>query len=291
MLGKLLVEEGERVVCVISRSKTSAQKAGRFLRCRNTSTALTAVPPDTNLILVTTPHGAIEEVAGALARAEHLDFRRLAVCHASGMLTSDALKPLQEKGATVFSFHPLQTFPRDFEPRDIVGRARGIYYGVDGSPKGLRKARQLARKLGGNVIEIQPGLRVFYHAACVVASNHLTTLLWILETMFQTLRTHEKEFYRVFKPIVMATLHNIENTSPARALSGPVARGGVETLADHLASIKTYAPGLISYFSQLSEETVKLALVKGSINDMQAAALNNCIQSYRDSHVNAKDYH
>jgi predicted short-subunit dehydrogenase-like oxidoreductase (DUF2520 family) len=198
------------------------------------------------------------------------------------MLTADALAPLVERGATVFSFHPLQTFPRDFQPRDIVDSVRGIYYGVDGSARALRKARVLARHLGGRVIEIPPALRPFYHAACVVASNHLTTMVWILETMFQTLRVRERDFYAVFKPIMTATMRNIEATSPAEALSGPVARGGVSTLREHLASIRSHVPGLVPYFAQLSEETVKLALVKGSIDASQASALNSCIQSYRD---------
>jgi predicted short-subunit dehydrogenase-like oxidoreductase (DUF2520 family) len=105
-------------------------------------------------------------------------------------------------------------------------------------------------------------------------------MLAILESMFQTLRTTEEKFYPVFKPIVYATLNNIEFTSPTKALSGPVARGGVETVADHFASIEAYQPDLIPYFAALSLETVKLAESKGSINQVQASTLRSLFQSY-----------
>ena len=281
VLGKILVENGQTISCVVSRSKTSARNTGRFLRCKNVSDSLCSIPAHTDIVYITTPHAAVPEVAVDLAHVEGLPFRRLAVCHASGMLTADALSPLRQKGATVFSFHPLQTFPRDFEPRAIVGFARGIYYGVDGEPPAVRKARAFAARLDGKIIVIPPELRALYHAACVVASNHLTTLFWMLEQLFDRLQTREKDFFRVFKPIIMATLRNIEATSPTRALSGPVARGGVETVREHFTAVRDGAPALLAYFSTMSLETVHLALAKGSVTGRQADALIQLIQSYQ----------
>jgi len=284
VLGKLLVENGDRIVAVISRNETSAKNAARYLRCRNASTSLAFLPPATDVVFITTPHGAIEQVAEDLARTEQLEFTRLAVCHASGMLTADVLDPVHRRGAKVFSFHPLQTFPRDFSPRDMVESARNIYYGVDGAPEALRVARQLAKKLGGTTLEIRPEMRSFYHAACVVASNHVTAMLSVLERMFQVLDITQTKFYPVFKPIIMATLKNIEATSPARALSGPIARGGVETVTEHFNALNTFAPEFVSYFAELSRETVRLASAKGSIDEKQRQALLNLIQSYMPTH-------
>ena len=280
VLGRILVENGEEVVCVVSRTRMSAKAAGKFLGCKNVSDSLSAIPASTNLICITTPHASIGEVARGVARLDHLRFRKLSVCHASGMLTAKALAPVARRGATVFSFHPLQTFPRDFHPKDIVPTARGIYYGVDGSRVAVKKAEGLARSLDGKVIEIKPALRVFYHAACVVASNHLTALLSVLESMHGHLRTTEKDFFRVFNPIIMATLCNNERTSPAEALSGPVARGGVETVAAHFESIKRIAPDLIPYFGTLTLETVRLAERKRSITRERASAMRKLVRSF-----------
>jgi predicted short-subunit dehydrogenase-like oxidoreductase (DUF2520 family) len=281
-LGRILVENGEKVVCVVSKTMRSAKAGGKYLRCKRISTSLESIPESTNLIFIATPHSAVEGVASNLSRLRHLRFKRLSACHASGMLSAVALDPLRNQGATVFSFHPLQTFPRDFKVSDIVPTARGIYYACDGTPSAIRKAKLLARKLEGRVIEIRPDQRAFYHAACVVASNHLTTMLSVLEVMFRKLGTSEKEFYKVFKPIITATLRNVGGTTPAAALSGPIARGGVETIAEHFSSIKQYAPELLPYFRTLTLETVKLAERKGSIPDDRAKALRELVQSYSD---------
>ena len=286
VLGRILSDNGAAITCIVSRSARSARKAGRFIGCRRTSTSLTSIPPETGWVYITTPHSAVEEVASSLARVEGLNFRRMNVCHASGMLTAAVLEPLRLRGATVFSFHPLQTFPRDFTPRRILPRGRGIYFGIDGPPAGLRSARRLARMLGGKVIEIPPNMRVFYHAACVVASNHLTALLSVLEVMYGRFGEVKREgFYRVFKPIVMATLNNIEATSPADALSGPIARGGIETVAQHFAAVKQFAPELIPYFAALSFETLRLAEAKGSLTAEQRQAMTRLIRSHEGSHL------
>jgi predicted short-subunit dehydrogenase-like oxidoreductase (DUF2520 family) len=190
---------------------------------------------------------------------------------------------LKRRGATVFSFHPLQTFPRDFVPKDIVPTARGIYYAVDGAPHALKVANVLARKLEGRTLKIKPEMRVFYHAACVVASNHLTALLSILESMFKLLGSKERDFFKVFQPILVSTLRNVKITSPGAALSGPVARGGIETVAEHFSSIQATAPELLPYFGTLTLETVKLAERKGSLTKKRALALRNLVHSYTNS--------
>ncbi len=284
VLGKLLARHGEQIVSVVSRTAASAAKGARFLRCPVHATDLAAIPPDVSLVMITTPHGAVEQVARELAALETLNFRRLSVCHASGMLTSRALAPLAERGATVFSFHPLQTFPRDFEPRDIVPTARGIFYGVDGNRAALRRAKDLARRLQGTVIEISPEMRELYHAACVVASNHLTTMLSVLERMYGTIMGGQREFFPVFKPILEATLRNIERTSPAQALSGPIARGGIETVAGHIQALRKHAPDLLPYFSAVSQETVRLAVAKGSIDRARAAELSRLLVELSDGY-------
>jgi len=282
VLGRILSENGATITCVVSRTARSAQKAGRFIGCKRTSTSLSSIPSDTQWVYITTPHGAVENVAGELAREDGLPFRRMRVCHASGMLTAAALEPLRLRGATVFSFHPLQTFPRDFEPRQILQRGRGIYFGIDGSPAALREAGRFARRLEGHVLVIPPEMRVFYHAACVVASNHLTAMISVLEAMHSRYGTDARNYFRVFKPIIMATLQNIEATSPARALSGPIARGGVETVAQHFDAVKKFAPDLLQYFAAMSLQTLHLADAKGSLTAEQRQGLTEVIRSHRE---------
>jgi predicted short-subunit dehydrogenase-like oxidoreductase (DUF2520 family) len=199
------------------------------------------------------------------------------------MLTAAVLEPLRARGAAVFSFHPLQTFPRDFAPVKIVPHARGIFYGVDGPPEGIRVARRLARELEGKCVLIPPDLRVLYHAACVAASNHLTTMLWIVQRMYDRLQIRGAKFYPMFGPIIEATLANVARTSPAGALSGPIARGGTETVAGHFAALQEALPALIPYFASVSTETVHLASLKGSLDPAREEELLRLLHSYQSS--------
>jgi predicted short-subunit dehydrogenase-like oxidoreductase (DUF2520 family) len=104
-------------------------------------------------------------------------------------------------------------------------------------------------------------------------------MLWILEQMFAELKTKEKNFYPVFKSIIEATLKNVAASSPTKALTGPIARGGVETIAEHFESLQRYAPNLVSYYGAVSAETIRLAEAKGSIDKEQARVLYNLIFS------------
>jgi predicted short-subunit dehydrogenase-like oxidoreductase (DUF2520 family) len=279
VLGRLMKRGGAVIGAVVSRTDRSARGGGRFLGCRNAGTDLAAIPADTSLVFIAVPHDAVRAVAEDLSRLGHLRFRRLAVCHASGMLTAGALDPLAGRGATTFSFHPLQTFPRDFPPAAIVPSARGIRYGVDGGAAGLRAARRLARLLGGSVVEVPPELRTYYHASCVLASNHLATMLALLEEMYGRFGTKGKGFYPVYEPIIRATLDNVRRTSPARALSGPVARGGVATVAEHFTAIARTSPELLPYFALMSRQTAALAARKGTLAGERLEAMLALIDS------------
>lgn len=291
VLGRILVENRQCITAVISRSEASARKCGRFLSCRTVSTSLDAIPQKTRVIMITTPHGAIEDVAHALAERQAFSWRGIAVCHASGMLTADALAPLENAGATVFSFHPIQTFPRDFPPRKIVPSARGIVYGVDGPPAGIQMARRLASLLEGRVLLVPPATREFYHAACVVASNHLTTLLGILDAFYQDIAPGRNDFMESFLPILQATLRNVQATSPARALTGPVARGGADTIARHFEAIRRQAPALVPYYARMTLETIRLAVEKNSLTGTQVKELTHLTLSYLNQPIDSEERH
>ena len=272
-LGRLLADAGAEITAVVSRTAASARRAGKFIGCRTVGTSVAVIPQRTTLIYITAPHAAIPGVAEEIGEADGLVHRTLAVCHASGVLTAAALAPAARAGATVFSFHPLQTFPRSFRPAALLDLARGIPFGVDGSAGGVRCARRLASLLGGTVILVPPEARPLYHAACVVASNHLTTLLSVLEQMYRAAGIRRPSATEAFGPIMRATMLNAARTSPAASLSGPIARGGVSTVSAHLDALGRGVPELLPYFVAVSRETVRLARRRGSITPEQASAL------------------
>ena len=278
-LGRVLVEQGHRVGCVVSRTAASARASAKFIGCDRATTNLAEIPGHVNLMLIATPHGAVADVVRALGRLER-PYKGVAVCHASGMLTAEVLQPVKARGATVFSFHPLQVFPRSFAFADILPNVRGIYYGVDGPAAGMRAAHVLARALKGYVFPVPPAKRELYHAACVVASNHLTTLFGTLQEIVHSVDPETKDFLGLFFPIIMASISNTRNTSPGEALTGPVSRGGVETVARHLAALERYTPATAPFYARVSIETTRLATASGSLTPAQKDELLRLLESF-----------
>jgi predicted short-subunit dehydrogenase-like oxidoreductase (DUF2520 family) len=304
IFGRLLAESGAPPDLVVSRTSASARRAARFSGAARASRDLGRLSARTRLIIVATPHAAVSPVAAALAALPQLDFARLFVCHASGMLTAAALAPVAERGARVFSFHPLQSFPRIYRPATLLPSARGITYGIDGGDtEALRMARRLARRLGGRALLVPPHLRVYYHAASVVASTHLAALTSILAEMYaqitgatptgpitentgSSLKTkkasRDNAFYAIYEPLLQGTLGLVKARSPREALGGAIARGGVETLTEHLGAVSTHSPALVLPFAALCVRAIELVRQGGTLPPERIDAMLTAVTRVAD---------
>jgi predicted short-subunit dehydrogenase-like oxidoreductase (DUF2520 family) len=175
--------------------------------------------------VVATPDAAIEGLARLLAPA--LAPGALVV-HLSGAQGLDILAPIGESRADVHvgALHPLQTFATP-DP----GRLDGSWAAVAGPPA----VTDLALELGLRPFVVADDRRAEYHAAAVVASNHLVALLGQLARIAARADVPLAAFW----PLVHATVDNVEQNGAVDALTGPVARGDVATVAAHLDAIAT----------------------------------------------------
>ncbi len=169
-----------------------------------------------DVVVIATPDAEIESVAAALAstvRPETL------VVHLSGARGLDALTALS---CRVGALHPLQSFAARFDATRVAGSWCAI--------AGDRQIEALAAELGMTPFSVEDGDRAGYHAAACIASNHLVAL------MAQVGATTTVPL-EAFGPLVRATVDNVMAMGAARALTGPVARGDVETVRRHLAAL------------------------------------------------------
>jgi predicted short-subunit dehydrogenase-like oxidoreductase (DUF2520 family) len=89
---------------------------------------------------------------------------------------------------------------------------------------------RLAISLGMRPFRVDDADRVAYHAAATVASNHLVALLGQAARLADAAGVPPAALL----PLVYATLENVETLGPESALTGPVARGDVDTVRRHL---------------------------------------------------------
>jgi predicted short-subunit dehydrogenase-like oxidoreductase (DUF2520 family) len=100
--------------------------------------------------------------------------------------------------------------------------------------------------------------RATYHAAASAASNFLITIQAAAEQLAASAGLPTEALV----PLVRATVDNWEALGSRGALTGPVARGDVETVARQRAAVQTANPELLDLFDSLCEATAKLAATK-----------------------------
>ena len=261
---------GHQIVSVVSHDVRDARRCAKLVGCDIFSHSISDLSPKTEFLIIATPDESIRNVAYSVSKLPHLNFRRLRVCHVSGVLSSGALKPLTRKGSLVFSFHPLQTFsPHNSLHRQMISM-KNISYGVEGSATTMRFAEKLARDIGGRIFLVPKEEKILYHIACVIASNYLIALEGLVEEL--TGRLGSRSGLEHFSSLLETSIRNGIRLSAANALSGPIARGSSDVVRRHLKRLR-HEKDLRSLYQVLGLQTLKLALRGARIARKQAREL------------------
>jgi predicted short-subunit dehydrogenase-like oxidoreductase (DUF2520 family) len=169
------------------------------------------------LIVLCVPDDAISAVAAQIPVSD-----QYAVAHVAG---SRSLNVLGEH-RRVASMHPLMALPSGQRGAE---RLIGATYCVAGDEVIL----DVVASLDGRVITMRDDQRTAYHAAAVVASNHLVALMGQVEHLAQMVGLELENFL----PLAFQSLRDVADVGPARALTGPASRGDMSTIDAHLAAI------------------------------------------------------
>ncbi len=267
---KHLTDAGYPPAGFASRSIESARHAAAVTGFEGAvSTTPGDVAGNADIILITTPDSVIRQTAEALAGQGNIKKGALAF-HCSGAQSSAELSALEDAGVKTGSIHPLQSFgagKTDKNPFD------GIMIGIEGDPAAVETAWQIAQDLGATPFEIETRGKMIYHASAVVASNYLVTLMKMAMDLLGASGVEATERFSVLKPLVMGTLSNIKSTGPVDALTGPIARGDVDTVRAHVAAIGRDAPQMLTLYQTLGRYTVDIASERNSITEETRQAL------------------
>jgi predicted short-subunit dehydrogenase-like oxidoreductase (DUF2520 family) len=164
------------------------------------------------------------------------------VAHISGSLGLDALDPHLRRA----SLHPLVALPNE-----VLGARRlldGVWFAVAGDPL----VTSVVTALGGHPFVVRDEDRAAYHAAAVIASNHLVALLAQAERVAAIAGVPLEAYLE----LVRATVDNVATLGPRAALTGPAARGDEATIQRHLDALPDEERAL---YEVLAEECRRLA--------------------------------
>ena len=214
-----------RCVAVAGRTADAARVIETAARLGAPARDVADVGHDADLVVIATPDAAIADTAAALApslRAGAL------VLHLSGACTLAELDKLrvERPDVAVGSLHPLQSFP---SAEIGVTRLPGSWCAVDGPAD----VERIAVSLGLRPFRIDESKRVGYHATATIASNHLVALMGQVSRVAEAAGVPPAALL----PLVRSTLDNVDAFGPADALTGPVVRGDIDTIARHLDAL------------------------------------------------------
>lgn len=272
-LGKLLTKKDYRLTGLSCQTHSSAQKAARILGTNHFSTVPWEITENSDIVFITTPDGVIEETCFNIA--QHNGFsQNTVVLHCSGALPSTILSSAKTCGASTGSMHPLQSFA---DSKTDANPFAGIVISVEGDDKAVNTAREIVKDLGADFAKIKTESKMLYHAAAVVASNYLVTLLDLAFKLIEEAGIARKDAFKILKPLVNGTLDNIENVGIPAALTGPVARGDIETVTRHIEEIGSKRPDLLSLYRTLGLHTIDIALSGKTISESTAKNLEKIL--------------
>jgi predicted short-subunit dehydrogenase-like oxidoreductase (DUF2520 family) len=260
-----LFAKGYRFASVINRTGAGAVQLARALKCNKASIQVSDVFPESEIIIIAVSDGALQEVAKQIASMKKLKFRKLFVFHTSGVHSSDTLKPLKLKGATVASLHPIQTFPNGKRPAQLAASLRGIYYGLEGDTQALIKAEEIVKALDGKFVIIPKELKPLYHTLCVFASGYMMIFLNTISELSKQLKL-SASWTEVFGPLMTTSMENIVKQSAVEALTGPILRKDFDTVQLHLETLSKYTPQFFPLYTVAGIEIARVAKQSGRLS-------------------------
>ena len=196
---------------------------------------------------LTVPDSAIAQVAAQVPLGGVL-------LHASGATDLSPLRPHTPAG----SLHPLMTFPG---PEVAVPPMADLPAAIAGDPEARQAAQQIAAAMGWHTFTVE-GDRALYHAAAVLAGNYATTLLAIAAEVLSAAGVDSAEAPALLAPLALTSLQNAAVAEPARALTGPVARGDIDVIDRHRQALAGVPGSAAAVYAVMLQATQTLLRAK-----------------------------
>jgi predicted short-subunit dehydrogenase-like oxidoreductase (DUF2520 family) len=273
-LGRLFhVNQCFRINGVYNSNPVSTQKAidfiGAGIACNDISEL-----PHADVVMITTPDALIPATVHALSeKARNLRGTRV-VFHCSGALASTVLAPLKKHVNAIASVHPNMTFS---SPAVAIDSFAGTYCAFEGDDASFHLLENVFKKIGGCVFQLPVENKPLYHAATVMSCNNLVGLLEAAIQLYGEAGIPRLTALQMMRPIVSKTIQNVFDVGTAKALTGPIARGDVQTIAAHLDAVKQ--PLTKNIYKSLGLQLIKLAAEKGDASEMELYEIESLLQA------------
>ncbi len=282
-LGFLAGRAGWPIVAVGGRDIDRARAAAETIASKVRYCSLHEAAAAGQLLLLTVRDDAIRPLCSELAVSGVLRPGTI-IAHCCGALDSEILSAARDRcGCFIASCHPLQTFPT---VESAIDRLPGSHFFCEGDKEALVVLEELITDIGARSVPILSGAdrKSLYHAGAVMGCNYLTAMIDASLSLMTQAGIDRNTALAALQPLVLATIENVFAMGPEEALTGPIARGDVDTVRQHLEAMGGLIdlPGgaeIMALYSQAGRRTVDMAKRKGKIDDSVANALYELLRA------------
>ena len=183
---------------------------------------------ENNVILIAVPDDLIADV---WEQCRRLSIAGKCFSHCSGVLGSDVFAGHAEARVHVGSLHPVCAV----SSRESEAVFSGKFFVLEGDQTGLEMLKSLMTTTGNAYRVIPTEQKTKYHAAAVASSNLFCALADMAEGWMRDCGFDQQAAHELLAPLMLGNMEQLANQGVVNALTGPVERNDVGTVAKHLS--------------------------------------------------------
>lgn len=203
-----------------------------------------------DLLLLTVSDPALPALATSLAARP----QAAVALHTAGALDASVLEPLREAGSSTGTLHPLIAFPKQLEdPR----AAEGSVFAIDGEAAAEDFARRLVASWKGLPVRVPPPARLVYHLAASLAAGGVLTLLAAASEMATRVGL-PRDIEQGYLSLAAGAIDGARDSHDIpSAITGPVARGDLETFQRQIEVLQGLDENLVNAVTEVANLTLR----------------------------------
>ena len=256
-LGKYLKENNIDISGYYSKSQHSSKEAAIFTNTRQYNN-LENLIKNSDAIFITTPDNQIADVWSEIKR---LPIKEKLICHCSGSISSEVFSNINNHGAYGYSIHPMFAISDKYNSYKNLSQA---FITIEGHEKHIKYLKRLFLHLGNDVTIINKENKILYHAASVTVSNLVLGLINNGINYLEECGFTQEMAIKALYPLIENNLRNVKERGAVNSLTGPIERGDLSTVINHLNVIPEADKEL---YRLLSKNILKIAKIKNQDRD------------------------
>lgn len=218
---------------------------------------------ESDIVIIAVRDERIADVAIRLSTEERLRPHQI-LLHTSGANAAAAiLAAARPHVRAVGTLHPLVSFA---DARLAVEGLRDIAFAIEGDEPAKESATRLARALGSRAVPVDAANLPLYHAGAVLASNYVVALADVAQRLFVTAGVPQAQALPMLIPLLASVVQNLAQVGLPGALTGPVERGDVSSVEQHLRTIEARAPEVLELYRVVGRDVLRLAREKTNLD-------------------------